>query len=89
MEFSEWKDQIKRERKMKDAFFAEHWQSPIPPQDRIKFKGLDYYPINPEYRFEIELHEHEEKKVIRMAYSKGNEQNFLRWGESRLSKIKV
>lgn len=85
MKVSEWKDQIKRERKMKDAFFAEHWQSPIPPQDRIEFKGLDYYPINPEFLFELELHEHEEKKVIRMAYSKGSEQNFLRWGEFRFN----
>ena len=83
MEISEWKKQIERERKMKDAFFAEHWQSPIPPEDRAELKGLDYFPPNPDYRFEVELLEHKEKKSVRIAYTKGNEQNFIRWGEFR------
>jgi hypothetical protein len=35
------------------------------------------------YRFELELHEHLEKGMVRMAYTKGNEQDFVRWGEFR------
>jgi uncharacterized protein (DUF1684 family) len=42
---------------------------------------LEYYPPDPGYRFELELHEHTEKQAVRMAYTKGNEQDFLRWGE--------
>lgn len=83
MEIDEWKAQIERECKEKDVFFAEHWQSPIPPQDRAEFSGLDYYPPDTDLRFEIELHEHGEKPTVRMAYTKGEERDFVRWGEFR------
>ena len=81
MEISEWEKNLETARERKDTFFAQHWQSPIPPQDRTSFKGLEYYPTDPGYRFELELHEHPEKQAVRMAYTKGNEQDFLRWGE--------
>jgi uncharacterized protein (DUF1684 family) len=83
MEISRWKANLERARETKDAFFAQHWQSPIPPQDRPRFKGLQYYPPDLSYRFELGLYEHREKQVVRMAYTKGNEQDFLRWGEFR------
>jgi uncharacterized protein (DUF1684 family) len=83
MEIDQWKAQIERERREKDVFFAEHWQSPIPPQDRAEFRGLDCYPPDPDCRFEIELHEHEKKKKLRMAYTRGEERDFIRWGEFR------
>jgi len=83
MEISEWKANLERARERKDAFFAQHWQSPIPAQDRPRFKGLEYYPPDPSYRFELELYKHPEKQAVRMAYTKGNEQDFLRWGEFR------
>lgn len=83
MEIDEWKAQIERERRDKDRFFAEHWQSPIPPADRAEFRGLDYYPPDPDSRFEIEFHEHRDKKTVRMAYTKGEERDFVQWGEFR------
>jgi uncharacterized protein (DUF1684 family) len=83
MEISEWKVNLGRVREEKDTFFAQHWQSPVTPQDRPLFKGLEYYPPDPSYRFELELFEHPEKQAVRMAYTKGNEQDFLRWGEFR------
>jgi len=83
MEISQWKANLERARASKDSFFAQHWQSPILPQDRPRFKGLEYYPPDPSYRFELELYEHPEKQAVRMAYTKGNEQDFLRWGEFR------
>jgi len=83
MEISEWKADLEKSRETKDTFFAQHWQSPIPPQDRPRFKGLQYYPPDPSYRFELELYEHPEKRAVRMAYTKGNEQDFIRWGEFR------
>jgi len=83
MEISEWEANLERARGRKDTFFAQHWQSPIPARDRLRFKGLEYYPPDPSYRFELEIHEHPEKQAMRMAYTKGNEQDFLRWGEFR------
>ena len=81
IEISKWKVSMERARKTKDSFFAQQWQSPIPLQDKPRFKGLEYYPPDPSYKFELELHEHPKKQAVRMAYSKGNDQGFLRWGE--------
>ena len=81
MSLSDWEANLERTRKTKDAFFAQTWQSPLPPQDRAQFKGLQYYPPDSSCRFELELHEHVEQQVVRMAYTKGNEQDFLRWDE--------
>jgi len=83
MSLSDWKANLERAREEKDVFFAQHWQSPVTPQDRPWFKGLEYYPPDPSYRFELELFEHSEKQIVRMAYTKGNEQDFVRWGEFR------
>jgi len=83
MPVTDWKTNTERARETKDAFFAQNWQSPLPPQERAQFKGLQYYPPDSSYRFELELHEHPEQQVVKMAYTKGNEQDFLRWGEFR------
>ncbi len=83
MRIDAWKAQIEGERREKDGFLGQYWQSPIPPQGRAEFKGLDYYPPGPDLRFELELCEHEDKKTMRMAYTKGEEQDFVRWGEFR------
>jgi len=84
MEISEWKSGIEKEREVKARFFMSRYPgSPIPFEDRAKFKGLDYFPPDPSYRFELELHEHEEKRFVKMAYTKGQERDFLRWGEFR------
>ena len=83
MEISEWKKQLEEERGEKDWFFVKNWQSPVPPQDRSRLKGLDYFPLDPNYRFEVELHEHKKKETVKMSYTKGEEQDFIRWGEFR------
>ena len=83
MRIDAWKAQIERERREKDAFFGQHWQSLISPEGRARFEGLGYYPPNPDVRFELELYEHEDKKTMRMAYTKGGERDFIRWGEFR------
>jgi len=84
MEISEWKAKTEKEREIKDGFFRSRYPgSPIPFEDRAKFKGLDYFPPDPVYRFELELHEHEEKRFVRMAYTKSQERDFLLWGEFR------
>ena len=83
MEIDAWKAQLEGERREKDRFLARHWQSPIPPGDRAGFSGLAYYPPDPNYRLEIELHEHREKELVRMTYTKGEERDFIQWGEFR------
>ena len=83
MYIEEWKKEIKEERKQKDEFFKIGYQSPISHEDRINFNGLDYYDPDPDLRFELELHEHEQKKILKIEDTKDNEREFLRWGEFR------
>ena len=83
MEISEWKEQILMERDQKDRFFGGHFQSPLPFDERQKFKGLNYYPPDPNYRLELELQEHKEKKTLKVEDTQGNERELLRWGEFR------
>jgi len=78
-----WKARIEAERREKDVFFGQDWQSPISPEDRVRFKGLDYYPPNPDLRFELELHEHADKQTVKMAFTKGEQSDFVQWGEFR------
>ncbi len=81
MEISKWKNEVQIKREKKDMFFSEHFQSPILPEERLEFEGLDYHPPNLKYRFEIELREHTTKEKIKMQDTQGNEREFLRWGE--------
>jgi len=83
MEITEWSNMIQEEREHKNVFFSSSYNSPIPLAQRRFFKELDYYPPNPDYRFVIELHEHDKKKMLKIEDTKGNEREFFRWGEFR------
>jgi uncharacterized protein (DUF1684 family) len=76
-----WEKALEQERKGKDVFFATHGQSPLPPEDKEKFTGLAYFPVNPDYRFELSIHEYDDKKVLRIQDTAGNMREFLQWGE--------
>lgn len=79
----EWKERLKLERENKDEFLKRHFQSPIPPEDREDFEGLDYFPLDPDYRFGLELHEHDKKEEIEVEDTKGGTQKYICWGEFR------
>lgn len=84
MNVSEWKKQLERERQEKDRFFMLHLQSPLSVEDRKKLrKGLGYFPSDPAYRFELDLYEHQNKHTLKMSYTRGEEREFIRWGEFR------
>jgi uncharacterized protein (DUF1684 family) len=42
-------------REARDILFREHPQSPLPPDGRTTFPGLDYWPYDPAYRMDVEL----------------------------------
>ena len=78
-----WEQQVEAERGDKDAFFASHPQSPLSLQDRRAFRGLAYWPPDPDYRYEIELHEHAEKQMVQVADTRRQIRKLWRWGEFR------
>ncbi len=84
VDVEKWKAERAEERKEKNIFLGSgHPQSPIPPGELHKFKGLDYYDLDPAFSFELELHEHAEKKTLKVMDSKNMERQFIRWGEFR------
>ena len=83
MQASRWSERIEMRRRGKDRFFRGHPQSPIPLREQGTFEGLRYYPVDPSYRFELQLHEHEQKKMVRLKTTYGGERELLRWGEFR------
>lgn len=83
-EREKWKAILEKSREVKDTFFcSNHPHSPIPLEERTKFNGLDYYPPNPVYRFELKLQEHKDKELIKIEATQGELREFIRWGEFR------
>lgn len=78
---SEWQQALDERRTKKNQYFSENPHSPIPSEERDSFEGLDYYPIDETYRFELPLHEHDEKEQLTVATSTEGEREYLRWGE--------
>ncbi len=83
MEISEWKIWLNTQRYKKDRFFAQHPQSPIPSEERARFKELTYYPPDPDYRFELKLYEYGHKQIQKIENTVGNIRSLIRWGEFR------
>ncbi|MFC7046816.1 DUF1684 domain-containing protein [Halobacteriaceae archaeon GCM10025711] len=78
-----WEQAMRQTRQEKDDFFARHPNSPIPQDQREAFDGLDYFPPDPDLRYELELHEHDEKETVEIDTTTEGVRNYLRWGEFR------
>jgi hypothetical protein len=79
----QWKQAIEEARRQKDWFLANGLQSPLPAVERGRFSGLAYYPVDPAHRFELDLHEHEDKEVVATRDTAGQVRELWRWGEFR------
>jgi len=74
----EWAQQLRANREEKDQFFAEHRQSPIPPEERDDFDGLDYYQPDPEYRVTATVSVHDDPEPVEMETTNGPAVRYLR-----------
>ncbi len=64
-----WAEQLRANREEKDEFFAEHPQSPIPPEERDDFDGLSYFAPDSTYRTEATVTVHDEPDSVEMETS--------------------
>ncbi|ELZ20394.1 hypothetical protein C476_10906 [Natrinema limicola JCM 13563] len=78
---SDWRNAIETQREQKDQYFGEHPHSPLSPDERESFDGLEYYPIDEDYRFELPLEEYDDPEQITVGTSTDGEQEYLEWGE--------
>ena len=72
-------------RKMKDEFFAQDGQSPLTPGQKKNFKGLKYFPPNPELNLEVIVEEFPDKQQIKMQTTTGDIQEYERYGKFNFS----
>ncbi|MFP9061799.1 DUF1684 domain-containing protein [Natrialbaceae archaeon A-chndr2] len=75
-----YRNALQGKREEKDRFFAEHPQSPIPPEEREDFSGLTYFPPDPTYRVTatVSLEDDPESNPVAMDTSSGREVRYLR-----------
>jgi uncharacterized protein (DUF1684 family) len=64
-------EELQANRAEKDRFLAEHRQSPIPPDEREDFDGLDYFDPDLEYRVEANVSVHDDPETVEMDTSSG------------------
>jgi uncharacterized protein len=72
-------------RMLKDDFFRANPQSPLGGDQQESFSQLNYYPENPNLRFELPLEKIEKPEQIVMATSTGDEQGYFHVGQIRFT----
>ena len=78
-------NQLEAFRMEKDDFFGHDHQSPLTRDQKREFKGLDYFPENPNLRLEIKAEEFPDKQRIEMQTSTGDIQVYSRHSRFRFS----
>ncbi len=78
-------DSLKDFRNRKDDFFAHEPQSPLTAQQKRNFKGLNYFPPNPDLRMEVQVEEFPVKQRIEMQTTTGDIQVYQRFGRFQFS----
>lgn len=76
----DWRAELEEKRTEKDDFFATHPQSPIPPDDRDEFDGLNYFAPDPQYRLEatVSIPDDPASDPVYMDTTAGGEVRYLR-----------
>lgn len=72
-------DSTTQDRMEKDAAFKAD-SSPIIAADRSKFHGLEYYPIDPQFRFSVRLQRYPAPSRIRIGTNTGEIRSGIRYG---------
>lgn len=67
-------------RRAKDEFFAHDADSPLTAEQKRAFKGLSYFPENPDLRLVVEVEQFPDPEEIHMQTSTGETQVYLRFG---------
>ncbi|ELY55130.1 DUF1684 domain-containing protein [Natronolimnohabitans innermongolicus] len=78
VDVEQWCDELESKRAEKDEFFADHPQSPIPPEERDEFDGLEYFEPDFDYRVHATATVHDDPEVVLMDTTAGREMRYLR-----------
>jgi hypothetical protein len=67
----------------KDDFFGSHPQSPLTREQKLNFKGLNYFPEKEDLRLEVKVDEFPMKETFEMQTSTGDVQVYEKFGKFR------
>jgi uncharacterized protein len=73
-------------RKERDQYFKVHQRSPLTPAVKKRFKGLEYFPFNPDYYFEGQINRkifqiNDPKYYATFLTNKGTSKRYIRYGQ--------
>lgn len=74
----EYAAELRENRAEKDRFFAEHPQSPIPPEERDDFEELSYFEPDLSYRVEATVRVHGQPEPVEMDTTADTVVRYLR-----------
>jgi len=78
-------DDLQAFRAEKDEFFAHHPDSPLTKEQKRLFRGLSYFPENPNLRLEVEVEQIPDLLEIEIQTSTGDVQTYDRFGRFRFT----
>lgn len=70
---------IEKYREERHTFFKRGSESPLNDVDKKKFKGLNYYPVNPEFRVNARLTPFQNQTRITIPTSDNQEKTYIRY----------
>jgi hypothetical protein len=76
-----WRQELDEHRQSKDRYLRDHPHSPLPPERREGFEGLDYFDPNPDYRVEATFAPDDRRERITVRTSTEGEREYVQWGE--------
>ena len=75
-----YRDLVVKQRIQKDDYFRNHHHSPLTEEQISKFKTLNYFEVDENYRFIVELKQYNKKQNVDIRTSTGSLQTYIRFG---------
>lgn len=72
-------ERIQDEREKTERFMKGSEESPFAP-DSISFGGLQYYPVDPDYRIKARIEPIQQRKLLTLPTTTGKEEKYIRYG---------
>ena len=77
--------ELEQFRAEKDEFFKSHRQSPLTPEQKHDFIGLNYFPENDELRLEVVVEPLKDDQPVQIQTTSGGVQIYVRHGRFKFS----
>ena len=77
----DWRAALEKQRDEKDSYLREHPHSPLQPDERETFGGLNYYDPDPDYRYVLEMDAGDDPERIKIETTTDGSQEYFTVGQ--------